>query len=207
MKGDLADKMRKVRSDLEDLPQSFLNNPQAHLLSLCTMFSQAIDNYTNGKPSYPPSRRTFLQDNLGYYRALEKSIKRTRPQFEVAPLVGPPQCLVVPIVPSDDEKKEMDGTSLVMQTLILLVITLKFVRDVIEEMSTRELYGVIPFQVHEHFIESFVSKWESLCLESFDKVEHVLKAVAENLCDEHFGRFQSSGLLYDVRCGSCIYCH
>ena len=84
-----------------------------------------------------------------------------------------------------------------------LAITLKSVRDIIEEMSTRELYGIIPFQVHEHFIESFVSKWESICLESFGNVERVLKKVVETLCDEHFGRFQSSGLLYDIRYMFC----
>lgn len=72
-------------------------------------------------------------------------------------------------------------------------------------MSTRELYGIIPFQVHEHFIESFVSKWEALCLEAFGKVELILKNVMETLCDDHFGRFKASGLMYDVRCALWNY--
>jgi len=80
-----------------------------------------------------------------------------------------------------------------------LVISLKEVREMIEEISTRELYGIIPFQVHEQFIDSFVSKWESICFENFDQVECILKSLVESLCSNHFGRFQSSGLLYEAK--------
>jgi hypothetical protein len=65
-------------------------------------------------------------------------------------------------------------------------------------MSTRELYGIIPFQVYEKFIDSFVSKWESICYVSFNEVERILKDVVESLCTKHFGRFKSSCLLYEV---------
>ena len=82
--------MRKVQLDLVDLPQSFADDPQAHLLSLCTSFLRDIDNYTNGKPTYPPGQRTFLRDAFKYYRILERDIKLTRPQFQVAPPVQPP---------------------------------------------------------------------------------------------------------------------
>ena len=72
-------------------------------------------------------------------------------------------------------------------------------RDIIEEMSTRELYGIVPFQVHEQFIDSFVSKWELICFNSFLEVERTLRDTVESLCSKHFGRFQSSGLLHEVR--------
>jgi hypothetical protein len=104
LKRDLSEKMRKVRSDLEGLPKSFVDNPQAHLLSLCNTFSRAIDSYTNGKPNYPPSRPTFLQDNLTNYRALKREIERTRPQFEVSSRIGPPQ--PISVGSNDDDKKE-----------------------------------------------------------------------------------------------------
>lgn len=108
LKRDLSEKRRKVRSDLEGLPKSFVDNPQAHLLSLCNTFSRAIDSYTNGKPNYPPSRPTFLQDNLTNYRALKREIERTRPQFEVPSRIGPPQ----PFGFKDDDKKEgSDGNA------------------------------------------------------------------------------------------------
>jgi Dynamin central region len=80
-----------------------------------------------------------------------------------------------------------------------LVISLIEVRKVIEKISIRELYGIIPFQVHEQFIDSFVSKWESICLDIFDEAERTLKKVVESFCQRHFGRFQTSGLLYEVR--------
>lgn len=69
-------------------------------------------------------------------------------------------------------------------------------------MSSRELPGIIPFQVHEHFISTFVSKWEKICLDSFYKMDDILKAATELLCKKHFGRFSSSGLLYEVRYGN-----
>ena len=83
--------------------------------------------------------------------------------------------------------------------LTKIVITLLDVRKVIDQMSTRELYGIIPFQVHEHFIQCFVSEWESICLEYFGKVERILKDVVETMCETYFGRFQTSGLLFDIR--------
>lgn len=97
--------MRQVRSDLEDLPKSFMDNPQAHLLGLCNAFTQAIDSYTNGKPNYPSSQPTFLQENVINYRALEKEIKRTRPHFEIPPALEPLQ-RSPPISPTDDDKKD-----------------------------------------------------------------------------------------------------
>ena len=72
------------------------------------------------------------------------------------------------------------------------------VTAMIEEMTTRELYGIIPFRVHEYFISCYLRKWDALCLDSFDKVETILKNVVETLCKRHFGRFQSSGLYMEV---------
>jgi hypothetical protein len=85
LKKDLFDKMKKVQSELGDLPQSFADNPQRNLLSLCSSFVQEIDKYTNGQPIHPPNQPTFLRDALRHYRGLEKEIKRTRPQFNVVP--------------------------------------------------------------------------------------------------------------------------
>ena len=73
-------------------------------------------------------------------------------------------------------------------------------KEKISEMSSRELYGIIPFRVHEHFINSFVSEWKAICLGCFDDVETALNAVVESLCRKHFERFETSGLLYEVRC-------
>jgi hypothetical protein len=83
LKKDLSEQMRKVQSELDDLPTSFADNPQAHLLSLCAAFVGEIDSYTNGKPTYPPSQPTFIREAMQHYRILEKEIKRTRPEFKV----------------------------------------------------------------------------------------------------------------------------
>jgi hypothetical protein len=65
-------------------------------------------------------------------------------------------------------------------------------------MTAGELPGIIPFRVHESFIDSFVREWESICLSSFRHVERILQQVTHKLRTKHFGRFRSSGLLFKV---------
>jgi hypothetical protein len=66
-------------------------------------------------------------------------------------------------------------------------------------MSTRELSGITPFRVHEHFINSFVIKWEEISLDAFRDVELIFNSVVDELLKRRFGRFKSSMLLYNVR--------
>jgi hypothetical protein len=73
------------------------------------------------------------------------------------------------------------------------------VRNVIDEMRTRELPGVTGYRVHEHFIDSFVAKWENLSLEAFREVEKIFKSVCSTLVEKRFGRFKTSTLLYEAR--------
>jgi hypothetical protein len=128
---------------------------------------------------------------------LEKDIGRTRPEFDVDPTPDPiASSLFVFSAKVDSEPVNCIFFSFNSDDL---AIPLKHVRDMIEELSSRELYGIVPFQVHEQFIDSFVSKWESISMQSFEKVEKVLRGMVEKLCQGHFGRFQSSGLLYEVR--------
>jgi hypothetical protein len=85
LKKDLSDKLRRVHLELDALPKSFEDNPQAHLLSLCGTFIQEIDDYTNGKPSHNPDQPTFLQDALMHYRIFRQQVNHTRPRFVVPP--------------------------------------------------------------------------------------------------------------------------
>jgi hypothetical protein len=85
LKKDLSDKLRKVHLDLDALPKSFDDNPQAHLLSLCGTFIQEIDDYTNGKPNHNPDQPTFLQDALMHYRIFRQQVNGTRPRFGIPP--------------------------------------------------------------------------------------------------------------------------
>ena len=66
-------------------------------------------------------------------------------------------------------------------------------------MSTRELSGITPFRVHEHFINSFVLKWGEISLDAFREVEKIFKSVIDELLMQRFGRFKSSLLLYNAR--------
>jgi hypothetical protein len=73
------------------------------------------------------------------------------------------------------------------------------VRSLIATMTARELEGVTPFPVHEQLVDHFVKNWEPLCLKFFESVEFLLEKKVESLCVEGFNRFQSSGLLLQVR--------
>jgi len=75
---------------------------------------------------------------------------------------------------------------------------LEYVADKIREMSTRELYGIIPFRVHEYYIDRFVKKWDTICLGNFVEIERILRAAVSALCEEHFHRFQSSGMYLEA---------
>jgi hypothetical protein len=48
-------------------------------------------------------------------------------------------------------------------------------------MSTRELSGITPFRVHEHFINAFVLKWGEISLDAFREVEKIFKSVIDDL--------------------------
>lgn len=82
---------------------------------------------------------------------------------------------------------------------LIVETTLKEVAEVIYEMSTRQLYGITPFEVHEHFINQFVRKWETICLACFRDVERILRQFLISVVQKHFGRFHSSGLLTKVQ--------
>jgi Dynamin central region len=90
LKKDLVDKMRKVQRDFASLPKSFADDPQAHLLSLCTGFVQEMDFYTNGKENSDPRKPTFLHDALPHYFKLKDKISLTRPKFEIALAISLP---------------------------------------------------------------------------------------------------------------------
>jgi Dynamin central region/Dynamin GTPase effector domain len=162
--------LTSVRSALARLPDSFADNPQAHLLELCNRFLNDVTEYTSGNPNHDPDKTTFLQDVIGYYDELKGNMEKTRPQFDIEELHSPP---------STSPRK----------------IGLKEVTDVITKMSYRELYGIIPFRVHEHFIKAFLRDWEKICLHSFIQIEESLREEMLKLCEKHFDRFKSSNLL------------
>jgi len=83
------DRLQNVESELRNLPPSFADNPQGHVLGICSSFVRDIENYTNGTPpvSFPSisTPQSFLRDAAVCYSALEKGIKGTRPRFEITP--------------------------------------------------------------------------------------------------------------------------
>jgi hypothetical protein len=93
--------MRTIGSELSFLPKSFADNPQGHLLNLCSAFVQEIENYTSGQASQNLEDKVFLQDGRPHYESLKKKINLTKPQFAIAP--GPPVIPEMPMPPSLDQ--------------------------------------------------------------------------------------------------------
>ena len=73
--------MKKVQDDLDLLPHSFADNPQAGLLALCSEFISETDEYVNGTPNHA----TFFQELHNQFCKLTKDIIATRPMFETTP--------------------------------------------------------------------------------------------------------------------------
>jgi hypothetical protein len=84
--------MRKVQDDLDGLPLSFSDNPQAKLLSLCADFISEIDQNTNGSPNQP----TFFQDIDKEFWKFNKEIMSTRVGFEISPGSTQPAIVSLP---------------------------------------------------------------------------------------------------------------
>ena len=74
-------KKKKVQEDLDGLPESFADNPQAKLLLLCATFNADIYEYITAKPS----RTTFFHNLQDEFWKLESRIMEARPKFEIVP--------------------------------------------------------------------------------------------------------------------------
>jgi len=204
--------MKKINEKLDRLPESFANNPQPHLLSLCSAFITAVDAYTSGNPNSEPDQIIFLRDAVPIYSALEEEVRDTRPAFTIdrptIPTITVPRCLVVeasapcvlpmPVEESAPILRPPSPTIVVPETPKKEGISLYIVRKTISEMRTRELDGIIPFRVHEHFIRNFASDWREICLGQFEGVQKILKKRIDAMCKSYFGRFSSSGLYYEA---------
>lgn len=109
--------MREVQDELDGLPVSFSDHPQARLLGLCADFVSEIDEYTNGSTNQPK----FLQDMHDEFWKLAKEIVATRPTFEITPkstthgviistappmlCVAPPSPVTETLLRSDEKRK------------------------------------------------------------------------------------------------------
>jgi hypothetical protein len=79
--------MRSIRDNLQKLPKSFEDNPQAELWSLCLNFTRAVNEYADGKSDTGGNkeRSCFLQQSDPHYFNFQADILRTRPKFQVSP--------------------------------------------------------------------------------------------------------------------------
>ena len=197
LKKRILEKRRKFESALSDLPKSFQDNPQAELLALFDVFLKEIDQYSNGKPIYDDSQRSFLHDAFPYYGLLKEEINGTRPDFHILS-EGNVQTVSVPAMVT----AESHGFPAPPPKGI--AISLDEVKKLIDEKSLWDLPGIVPSQIYTHFINLFVCEWETICLNCFHEAEKALNSHTMLLCNKYFSRFQSSSLLFSVSYSSKI---
>lgn len=94
---------RKARQDdLDLLPKSLEENPQAELWSLCMKFIKDVDEFTIGKTrGRDADDKSFLQLCRPLYHNLQEAITRTRPKFQV--VSGTDDC--------SDDRSDEDGSA------------------------------------------------------------------------------------------------
>lgn len=84
LRANLSSKNRDLRTQLQSLPRSLAENPQAELLNLCTRFIKGVNQYARGLAVYPDKAgSSFLQESKPHYRELKEAILRTKPRFLV----------------------------------------------------------------------------------------------------------------------------
>jgi hypothetical protein len=100
---ELSLKKKKVREDLDRLPESFADNPQAKFLLLCGVFNTEIDKYTTAKSD----RTSFFHGLQEEFLKLEKEIMGTRSKFEiVSPLEESKGAELPPCMPTVSSSTE-----------------------------------------------------------------------------------------------------
>jgi hypothetical protein len=76
--------MRSLQEELQSLPRSLEDNPQAELWTLCMAFIKAVEDFASGQTQAGErGKKTFLQHCRPLYDILHEAITRTRPKVEV----------------------------------------------------------------------------------------------------------------------------
>jgi hypothetical protein len=73
--------MKKIHEDLDGLPESFEDSPQAKFLHLCRAFNTEVDEHVTAKSS----RTQFFRDLQEEFSDLEMQIRKTKPKFQPVP--------------------------------------------------------------------------------------------------------------------------
>src|SRR5277367_6583437 len=71
-------------------------------------------------------------------------------------------------------------------------------RQLIKKKRTRELKSFVPWSAYDFLLTVTLSRWEEICLQSFEIIEGRLREVVEMESAETFKRFTTSGLAGDA---------
>jgi Dynamin central region len=75
--------MRSLQEELQRLPRSLEDNPQAELWTLCMAFTKAVEDFVIGQTQVAQTgKKSFLQHCQPLYHILQEAITRTRPNVK-----------------------------------------------------------------------------------------------------------------------------
>lgn len=85
LKARVSEAKQTIQHDLQDLPKSLEDNPQAELWSLCVKFIKSVDDFARGNLHTQDAKiKSFLQLCRPFYVLLQEDIIRTQPKFQVS---------------------------------------------------------------------------------------------------------------------------
>ena len=76
--------------------------------------------------------------------------------------------------------------------------SLEDVRQLIKKKRTREIKSLVPWGAWDFLMTVSLSKWEEICLQSFEVIEGRLRALVERESADVFKNFTTFGLAADA---------
>jgi len=81
---------------------------------------------------------------------------------------------------------------------LLVEFSLEDVRQLIKKKRTREIKSLVPWGAWDFLMTVSLSKWEEICLQSFEVIEGRLRALVERESADVFKNFTTFGLAADA---------
>jgi hypothetical protein len=202
--------LKDVNKKIKEIPRSCSEAPQSTVLDLCDEFVDRIRKHTEGARGYEDFFQKFNDD----FELLKMKLHGTHPRFVLGGRVEGEQ-------PADttsnedsekstsDPESESDNEDMGQGTLLRLGsnatyidISVEFslhdLRELIKKKRTREFKSFVPWNAYDFLLTVSFSKWEEICLESFEIIEGRLRELVETESAKTFGHFTTSGLAGDA---------
>jgi hypothetical protein len=205
--------LKDVNKKIKELPRSCSEAPQSTVLDLCDEFVDRIRKHTDGARGY----EDFFQNVADDFELLKMKLHGTHPRFVLSGdrVEGQQPADTTSKTSEDSEKSTSEPESdsvnedVGQGTLLRLCsnatyidISVEFslhdLRQLIKKKRTREFKSFIPWNAYDFLLTFSFSKWEEICLASFEIIEGRLRELVETESAKTFEHFTTSRLAGDA---------